>query len=376
MDERKAQARWLALLAMTAVALYGCWLMLEPFLGVLTWAVVLVITFRPLQERLLARTRRPALSALLSSVLVVLAILVPLVFTVLAAARQLPDFARNAQEVFTGLLNPDAPVLGGVLRWLGRYVDLEQLRSPQFLAQHLQDLAGPLAGRALGLAGGLVGVLVQAFFVVFAMYYLFRDGPRFAHWLVRVLPLEEAQGEEILKRTREMIEASVYGVIVLAVVQGALGGLAFFVLGLPNALLWGAVMVVLSVIPVTGSFLVWAPAAVYLAATGHWGKALLLTAWGLLVIGLIDNFLRPKVMGQKAGLHELLIFFAVLGGLVVFGVTGLVLGPVLLAVTLGLLDVIRLADQPPEAIRHEPGLAEQTAAIADAAGAGHPGGTS
>lgn len=160
-----------------------------------------------------------------------------------------------------------------------------------------------------------------------------------------------------------------YGVIVLAVIQGILGGLAFLVLGLPDPFVWGAVMVVLSTIPVTGSFLVWGPAAVYLAATGRWGAALLLAAWGLLVIGLIDNFLRPKLMGQKARVHELLLFFAVLGGLVVFGVAGLVFGPVLLAVTLSLLDVIRQTGRPADAISRDPGLAEQTAMIGDGASA-------
>lgn len=156
-----------------------------------------------------------------------------------------------------------------------------------------------------------------------------------------------------------------YGVVVLAVLQGVLGGLAFLVLGLPNPFVWGAVMVILSTIPVTGSFVVWVPAAVYLAATGEVGKAAVLAAWGLVVIGTVDNLLRPAVMGQKARMHELLLFFAVLGGLAVFGVTGLVLGPVLVAVTLGLIDVIRQADRPAEAIRREPGLAEQTARIAD-----------
>lgn len=167
----------------------------------------------------------------------------------------------------------------------------------------------------------------------------------------------------------QRVDASVYGVIVLAVIQGILGGLAFLVLGLPDPFVWGAVMVVLSTIPVTGSFLVWGPAAVYLAATGRWGAALLLAAWGLLVIGLIDNFLRPKLMGQKARVHELLLFFAVLGGLVVFGVAGLVFGPVLLAVTLSLLDVIRQTGRPADAISRDPGLAEQTAMIGDGASA-------
>ncbi len=374
MSTRRLEARWLALLGAAAITLYGCWLMLRPFLGVLTWAVVLVVIFHPVHRRLAAWTRRPGLAALLSSALAVVAVLVPVTLVVLAVARELPDLVRGGQDALQRLLDPNSPAKGGAVRWLGRYVDVESLLSPESLTEGLGDWGRMLAGHALGWAAGLVGAVVQAFFVVFTVYYLFRDGEELAAWLPQVLPLEEAQGRELLRRAREMIDASVYGVIVLAVLQGLLGGLAFLALGLPDPVVWGAVMVVLSTIPVTGSFLVWAPAAVYLAATGRWGAALLLAVWGLLVIGLVDNFLRPKVMGQKARMHELLLFFAVLGGLVVFGVPGLVVGPVLLAVTLCLLDVIREAGRPADAVSRAPGLAEQTAMIGDGgeAAAGPP----
>jgi predicted PurR-regulated permease PerM len=135
----------------------------------------------------------------------------------------------------------------------------------------------------------------------------------------------------------------VYGVITIGIIQGTLGGLAFWVLGLPSAVVWGVVMTLLSMVPMLGAFLVWVPAAIYLALTGQYVKAILLALWGTLVIGMIDNFLRPKLVGSRTRLHELLIFFSVLGGLKVFGVLGVVLGPVVLAVTLALIDVYRTA---------------------------------
>jgi len=121
-----------------------------------------------------------------------------------------------------------------------------------------------------------------------------------------------------------------------------LGGLAFWVLGLPSALLWGVLMTLLSMIPMTGSWLVWIPAALYLVATGHWVKAIILVAWGALVVGTIDNFLRPRLVGKRAHLHELLVFFSVLGGLRLFGLLGLVLGPVVLAIAIALLSATRV----------------------------------
>jgi predicted PurR-regulated permease PerM len=178
-----------------------------------------------------------------------------------------------------------------------------------------------------------------------------------------MLPLERSQSEEIFTRTRDVIDASLYGVLVIAMIQGALGGLAFWVLGLPSAIVWAVVMIFLSMIPMAGAFIVWVPAAIYLAATGHWVKALILVAWGVLVIGTIDNFLRPKLVGEKTRLHELFIFFSVLGGLKVFGVLGIVLGPVVLAITLALLDVFRQADRRKPIATSDDSLTEQAASV-------------
>jgi predicted PurR-regulated permease PerM len=222
-------------------------------------------------------------------------------------------------------------------------------------------VGGTIAGRALGFVGGIVGAIVQIFFVIFTMYYLFRDGERFVHALPETLPLKREQSERIFARTRDVIGASVYGVLVIATIQGALGGLMFWLLGLPSAIVWAVVMTFLSMIPMAGSFVVWVPAAIYLALTGHWGKALILVVWGALVIGTVDNFLRPKLVGERTKLHELFIFFAVLGGLQVFGVVGIVLGPVVLAITLALLDVFRQTEQTTEEAQSEPTLVEEAA---------------
>jgi predicted PurR-regulated permease PerM len=345
MKERPIQARWIALLVATAIALYLCWLMLQPFVNVLAWAIVLVVIFYPVHRRLLARTRRPATSALLSSLLVIFVILAPLALISFMLFNQLSGVADNLQANITSLLDPNSPVTGPVLRWLGQYVNIEQFRSQEFILERLRGMSGAIAGRTLGFVGGVVGVIVQVFFVIFTMYYLFRDGERISQALPNVLPLERAQSAIILERTRSVISASLYGVLVIAIIQGTLGGLAFWALGIPSPVVWAVVMTFLSMIPMAGSFIVWVPAAIYLAVTGHWAKALMLVAWGALVIGTVDNFLRPKLVGEKTKLHELFIFFSVLGGLHVFGVVGIVLGPVVLAITLALLDVFRHAER-------------------------------
>jgi predicted PurR-regulated permease PerM len=183
--------------------------------------------------------------------------------------------------------------------------------------------------------------IVKSFFVLFTMYYLFRDGDEIVRRLPSALPLSIEQGEAIIARIKEVVSASVYGVVTIAALQGLLGGIAFWVLGIPSPILWAVLMTFLCMIPLAGSFLVWLPLAIYLMATGHWTKAVLLILWGALVVSTIDNFLRPKLLRNQTRLHELFVFFSVLGGISVFGLLGIVLGPVVLAITIGLLQTFR-----------------------------------
>lgn len=340
---QSSNVRWWLLLVVTAILLYLCWRMVQPFLGVILWSTVLVILFYPAHKRLAQRIRQPWLAALVSCLLVILIILVPVALVTIAVVNELSGAVASVEGVVNYLLDPNSPVTGRILSFVSHYVDISQLRSEEFLVERLRGVSGQLAGRTLGFIGGLVGVIIQMFFVVFTMYYFFRDGDNISRTVRDALPLDRDQADRVMQRTREVIDASVYGVISIAIIQGTLGGLAFWVLGLPSAIIWGVAMTFLSMVPMLGAFLVWVPAAIYLALTGHWVKALLLVLWGTLVIGMIDNFLRPKLVGSRTRLHELLIFFSVLGGLNVFGVLGVVLGPVVLAVTLSLIDVYKAA---------------------------------
>ena len=358
--------RWLALVLALCAAVYVCWSMLQPFLNVLLWAIVLVVVFMPIHSRILARVGSPAGSAALSTLLVVVTILAPTTFITIAVVGELGQLAG---WVGSGALQQSierSPLAQSVLAWVSPYVDVEQLHSPDLLLDRLQGWSGTLANRTLGVVGGVLSAVVQTFLVIFTMFYLFRDADAIRYAAYDVLPLERAQARDVIFRTREVIAASVYGVIVISAIQGVLGGGIFWVLGLPSPLLWGVVMFFLSMIPMAGAFLVWAPAALYLAFTGAWFKAIFLTAWGVLVVGSIDNFLSPRLVGKRTRLHELLIFFSVLGGIQVFGVLGVVLGPVSVALTLALFDVVRQANRPVEETRREDSVIERQAEVRQA----------
>lgn len=333
------------MLAATAIALYLCWLMLRPFIGVLAWAVVLVIVFYPVHQRLASRIGRRSLSALVSCVLVVLIAVIPLTLITVALAEELAKVLPNLPEQLSQVMNPDASVIGRVAQWIQRRFGVDPSGSQKFMAEQLQRSGQFMLGFSLSLVGNIAGGIVKAFFVVFTMYYLFRDGDKIVDKLPDALPLKREQSEAIISRTREVVGASVYGVVSIAALQGFLGGIAFWILGIPSPLLWAVLMTFVCMIPMLGSFLVWAPLAIYLGVNGYWARAITLALWGGLVISLVDNFLRPKLIKNQTRLHELFVFFSVLGGISVFGLLGIVLGPVILAITLGLLQTFRVHER-------------------------------
>lgn len=354
MTDRRETACWIALLAVTGAALYLCWLMLQPFVDVLLWAIVLAIVFRPLQNFLEARTGRPALSALLSCILVVLVILLPLGFVIMLLAREVAGMVQTLPAQAAEFFSEDAAWLQKAREYLGDYIDVDALRTREFYAERLQGVAAAISSTTIGIIGNIAEVIFKVFLILFALYYLFLDGPALMETLRKQLPLDDERSAAIVRRMREVIDATLYGVVAVAMVQGILGGLIFWILGLPSPVLWGMVMTILAIIPVTGTPFVWVPAALYLLWTDQWGKGIFLLAWGGLVVAQIDNFLGPRLIGKRARLHVLVIFFAVLGGLKVFGFLGLFLGPVAVAVTKALLDVLEIGDPPPQALNGTP----------------------
>jgi predicted PurR-regulated permease PerM len=336
-------AGMITLLIVLGLALYVCWLMLQPFFNVLLWAVVLTVVFYPMHRRIRYRTGRPTLAAVISTVLVVLFIVLPVTFITIAVVRELTGAAASLQGGVQRLTDQNVPGIGWILEKARNYVDIDRDSAREFLANRIQTWGALLASSTLVVVGGAVGAVAQMGIVVFTMFYLFRDGARLRSAIYEMLPLERVQSHSITSRTADVIAATLYGVLVISAIQGTLGTFIFWVLGLPSPLLWGVVMFFLSMIPMAGSFLVWVPAAIFLALSGFYLKAAILVGWGILVIGSIDNFLSPRLVGKRARLHELLIFFSVLGGLQVFGVLGLVLGPVVVAITLALIEMVREA---------------------------------
>jgi predicted PurR-regulated permease PerM len=306
---------------------YLVFLTVRPFATPLVFAVVMVVVFDPLHVRL-ERHLRPFFAAALSTLVVVLAIIVP---TVLLAGRivdETIDLAGNVRALPLDAVVANAQ--GHVARW---GVDLEQaLRSG---AQELAGRAGLVTARVIGNTGALlIGIVIA----ILAMFFLFRDGRRLLPAAIRALPVPDADSHALVDNVGAMIRSNIAASLVAASIQGAIGGLAFAWLGLPAPALWGAVMGFFCVFPFIGAWLVWGPAAIVLALAGRSWDAVLLVVIGLAVVHPVDNLLRPAIVAHTTKLNGLLVLIGLLGGVQAFGASGLLLGPVLMSVATGLLS--------------------------------------
>jgi predicted PurR-regulated permease PerM len=328
------------LLGVIALIVSLCLLVLYPFADVIAWSAVLAIAFHPVHLRLVQHTGRVTLSALICSVLVVMVILMPALFLTGLAINQYLALRDYLQELSKAGFDPStiAP-LRQISEWLAR-MGLNATAIMGWVAQYAGELGRATAGYSLAIAANISSVVVSFVFTIFATFLLLRDGEQLVRRMIDLLPFERARNDALLARIREVIYASVYGVLVIAVIQGALSALMFWILGIPSAALWGAVTALTSVLPLVGSAAVWVPGTIYLVAIGRWPEAIVLGVWGGLVVGSVDNFVRPRLVGDRVGLSELVTFFALLGGLRVFGLVGVVMGPLLFAVAASILDVL------------------------------------
>ncbi len=344
-------------LAWLAVGLSAAFaLILWPFLGAVLWAVFIAIVFEPVHRQVLRQvgTARRNLGALLTLSVVVLVVILPLILVgtaVVQEAAAVVQQVRSGEIDFGSYLQRLIDALPGWMRSiLDRFgiVNLAALQrqlttllagSGQFITTHL-----------VGLGQNTLDFVVALFVMLYVLFFLLRDGRALTDSIGRHLPLRREHSQRLMAQFVTVVRATVKGNIVIALIQGLLGGIAFAVLGLPGALLWGTLMALLSLLPAVGAAMVWAPVAAWYLFHGEIGPAVGLTLWGVLAIGLVDNFLRPILVGKDTRMPDYLVLVATLGGIAVFGINGFVIGPVIAAMFLmgwNLLTGLRQSAESP-----------------------------
>lgn len=335
MDEKLQSQAFLVLLAIVTVAFF--WVLI-PFYGAVLWAVVLAIVFRPLQRALLrAFGGRANLAAAVSTVICVVIAIVPM--TALLGAL-VNEGAKLVQLIQQGQFQPPdslGDLYAHLPEWAQRAIDRLGIGDIDFdalrarLASALAQASQFLAAQALSVGQNTLRFAASLGIMLYVLFFMFRDGLQIGRNIRAALPLSPEVSQELLMKFAAVIRATVRGNIIIAVIQGTIGGLAFWFLGIPGALLWGALMVILSMLPAVGAALIWAPVAGYLFMTGEVQRGLALTVVGVFVIGLVDNLLRPPLVGKESRLPDYMVLVSTLGGLSIFGINGFVLGPMIAA---------------------------------------------
>lgn len=346
--------RWVALLGVTAVTVYLSWKVLEPFVEVLILGIALTVIFQPVHRRFVQWTGGHRLAAALSTVVAFLVLLVPFTLVSIRVVNEVPTAVKAVRTGIESFQRSwDASVESG--SWLASVRERWQLDhyfSAEKLDEYTAEGANALMGMAFPVVSGVLGFLINFIFLVFVLFFLFRDGHKLGARVINFLPMPREQAMVLVKRTEEVLGGCVYGVIMVAAVQGTLGGITFWILGLPSPVTWGLVMTLFCTLPIVGAWVVWVPAAIGFAIEGDYTRAIILALVGQFVISSIDGVLRPILVGQRAKLHELVIFFSVLGGLKYFGILGILLGPIVMSLAYGLTSVLWQAQ--PGLVKPEP----------------------
>lgn len=327
----------LYILLVAAAIVFILWaLIINPFYPVIAWALAITVAAYPMYSRVHSRIKNENLAASLTVALLAVVIVGPIWFVLQEVVRV---GAENMDAVISAIEHGKwrerisaNSTLGSILRRLDETFNLQ--RSTQDLLKMARESL-PLIFTTS------VWSMVELLLIFFTSFFFFRDRKAVLETLREFIPLSKSETAEIFSRVEDTIYVTVYGTLGVAFVQGALGGLMFWWLGLPAPLMWGVVMGLLALVPYLGAFIVWVPAALVLALEGSWGRALVLTLWGGVVVALIDNLLYPILVGQRLRLHTLAVFFFILGGVVFFGASGFVLGPVVLAVGYGVFEICR-----------------------------------
>jgi len=322
----------------------------QPFLVPLGWAAVFAVIFYSLNKRFEQRWGR-TLAASVSTAGVTLILIVPVLLLAMLFVREGIDATRDVQA---SMAAGDFGALGRVWDWIVSHVAAQagaiDLRG--LIRQNASRFGEYMAAKVGAVVRNIVVFVFELFVMLFALFYFFRDADAVLDRFRLFLPFEEDTRERMLAEARELIFASVTTSLVIAAVQGLLCGGAFAIVGLGSAVFWGVLMAFLSLLPVVGAWPVWIPAAIWLFSTGHAGRAVILIGICGGVASTIDNILRPLILGGRSSLNGLLVFISVLGGIAVFGVLGIVLGPIVVATAVGIVDVYSGKDAP----RRSPGV--------------------
>lgn len=306
-------------------------LMVTPFLGYILAAIILAFVLKPLQRKLEPYTG-PALSTALVILFLISAVIAPFALSIGAAVQDARTLVDDIGEVETVQIDE---LESFVMEWTGQDIDIQQE-----ISEGLESFTSIAFGGVTQLLDFITGLAVGMLILLFTLFYMIKDGDKLHQWLINVTPVEKETQNELYSNASLMTRSILKGHVLVAIVEGLLGGIALYIAGIPNAAFWTFVMILLSFIPVIGAFLVWAPAGLYMIAVGNITEGLFILIYGIAVVSPSDSILRPYLVDRRAEIHPAAVLMGVIGGVYVFGAVGLFIGPVIFGFCKTVLEVL------------------------------------
>ncbi|MBU90341.1 hypothetical protein CMO94_02265 [Candidatus Woesearchaeota archaeon] len=327
-------------------------LIIKPFLTAVLTGIVFSYIFYPLYSRICKKITNKNVSSLIASILVILIITSPLFFILNTVSKEVritqTTYKILKQKVTSKQFLEECQYDDRLICKATNYIS-DKANDPQvryYLDTTIDNATSKIEKIASNILLSIPIFLLNLFIVLFVMFFLFRDGEIFIDKIERIMPLKDKYRKHVFKRLNNMAYAVIYGTIIIAIIQGTLGGIGFLIFGLSSPLLWGVVMMFAALIPYIGSSIIWFPASLILIFSGYLNlettliiKGILLMLYGIFVVGTIDNILKPKIIGDKGGLHPVLVLLGVVGGLSFIGFIGVIIGPIILAMLVTFIKI-------------------------------------
>ncbi len=337
------------LFALLVIASLAFIYIIKPFFEPIIWAIILAILFTPLHRFFLKKlNERKSISAFITLIIILLTVVIPTaaisVAVVNEGAQLFSDIRAGEYDISKPIsyLQNSVPAINNVLETFG--TNVEKLKAG--FSDTAINASQWIAGNLLNIGQNTIRFTIMFFLMLYLLFFFLRDGHSIIELIIRILPIGDESERHLVSKFGEVSRATVRGTLVVGILQGTLGGILFALLGIESAVFWGVVMIGLSILPAVGSALVWGPAALIFLANGDWGKAVILLVVGSAFIGMIDNILRPILIGRDTKMPDYLILLSTLGGLGLFGLSGFVIGPIIAAFFLAVWSIFEKEYHP------------------------------
>lgn len=316
---------------------------IKPFLNPIAWAIVLSIIFYPLYAYLRMYIRWKSVTSLITLIVIIAVILGPFSYLSFLLVRELKEVAgyieRGELESLKEVL--EEPRVAWIVERVKSALQVEDIDVNNLLIDNISKVGRSLIGKVTKGVSDVLSTIMNFILMTLSIFFLLRDGPDFIKRIRDYLPFSEEQKDRLEKQTKGMVVSTIFGGVVVALIQGFMGGIIFYFLNIPSPVMWGTAIAIMSFVPVMGTFSIWGPAVIYLFLSGYTLKGFILLIFGTFGISLVDNILKPIIIGGRTKMPTLIIFFSVLGGIKFFGLIGLIMGPLVFVLFISVFKIFR-----------------------------------